>query len=207
VIARLRIGLFSLYTALEAPFKAFFPRWLRSLNIPLRVFGWAFRYPRVACPVALIFTRMVAFLMLEYPRLELIAQRIRYERYAETFNFIDTAELPSRHHRFWKEWLYQYQPVWRLCIPVGIAMSNLISATWPRARRFLLYLPYSPEIDSRFLSVVGTATFFETMLRVVGEVIWRYFGFDTDPVDPRERRPSRLRTIIPRGMSPAPAQT
>lgn len=192
---------FSLYTALEAPFDIF-PHWLRRLNIPLKVTGWAFQYPRVACPLLLIFTRVTAFLMLEYPRLELIAQRIRYERYAETFNFVATTELPSRHHRFRKEWLYQYQPRWRLCLPIAIATSNLVSATWPQARRFLLYLPYSPKVDPRFLSVIGTATLIETTLRIVGEAVWRYFGLDTASVDREEARRSKLPTITSQDTPP-----
>jgi len=170
----------SLYTAVESSF-SIYPRWLRRLNVPLRLLGFAFRYPRVSCPFFLIFARMTAFYMLEYPRLEFIAQRIRYERYAESFDYVDTAESPpkSGDSRFGKERLYQYQPLWRLCIPGLIAALNLLSATWPQARRFLVYLPYSPKVDANLLSVIGKGALLETLLRVAGEAVWRYLRLDT----------------------------
>ncbi|KAI9768116.1 MAG: hypothetical protein M1839_004197 [Geoglossum umbratile] len=170
----------SLYTALESSF-SIYPWWLRKLNVPLHLFGLAFRYPRFSCPFLLIFTRMTAFYMLEYPRLEFIAQRIRYERYAESFDYVDTADIRSKsgESRFGKERLYQYQPLWRLCIPGLIAALNILSATWPQVRRFLVYLPYSPKVDANLLSVIGKGALLETLLRVAGEAVWRYLRLDT----------------------------
>lgn len=176
----------SLYTSIHHSL-SILPRWLLWFNAPLRILGWMFRYPRFSCAGLTVFTRMVSFAIFEYPRLEFVAQRIRYERYAESFDYVYTKELPStlRNRRFRKEWLYQYQPLWRLCIPVLVAASNLIAGTWPKARVFLLYLPYSPKIHPGLLIAVGKATLLETALRVVGEVVWRYLRLDTASEDQR----------------------
>jgi hypothetical protein len=169
----------SLHVALEHGFKVY-PKWLRSPNVPLHIIRWGFQYSRIFCPFLVIFTRMIVFYMLEYPRLEFIAQRLRYERYAESFDYVEIEEHPSRltHPRFEKEQLYQYHPTWRLSIPSLIAASNLISATWPRARMFLLYLPYSPKINSKLLSIIGKAIILETGLRIdlnlAQTSVWRF---------------------------------
>jgi hypothetical protein len=176
----------SIYTAWESAFSSMLPRWLMRANIPLLVVKRMFHYPRLSCSLLILFARMTTFVMLEFPRLEFLAQRIRYERYASSFDYIKTEDIDSRvrDRRFAKEWLYQYQPLWRLCVPAFLIASNLIAATWPSARPFLLYLPYSPIIDVRLIQFVGEMTFVETVLRVLGEVCWRYFGWDT-PVNGR----------------------
>jgi hypothetical protein len=170
---------FSLYQAIEHTFDMLpLPSWLKRLNIPLNIIHWMFRYPRVSCASLLIFSRMTAFLIFEFPRLEFIAQRVRYERFAQSFDFIDSSARPKPQRRFGKELLYQYQPLWTLFIPAGISAGNLIAATWPRARPWLIYIPHSPKIDTRLLSVVGKALIHETVLRVSWELAWRWLRMD-----------------------------
>jgi hypothetical protein len=53
---------------------------------------------------------VTTFLVIKCPRLEFVAQRIRYERNAESFNFVHTSLLSKPRRRFGKELLYQYQP-------------------------------------------------------------------------------------------------
>jgi len=180
---------YSLYQAFEHTFDMFrFPSWLKRINIPVNILNRMFRYPRTSCAGLLIFTRMTAFLILEYPPLEFIAQRIRYERYAESFDFVDSSAKPKRQRRFEKELLYQYQPLWKLCIPAGISALNLAAATWPTARPWLIYLPHSPAIHPRLLSVVAKAIVYETVARVGWELIWRWLRMDTPVERPTQSR-------------------
>lgn len=122
---------------------------------------------------------MAVFLIFEFPRLEFIAQRIRYERYAKSFDFFDSSTQLKQQPRFGEELLYQYQPLWRLCIPVSMSAANLVAASWPRARPWLIYIPYSPKIEPRLLSVVGKALIYETLSRVGWELVWRWLWMDT----------------------------
>jgi len=170
---------YSFYTSIERSFTRIFPSWIMKFNVPVNLLYYAFRYPRIAFPFLLIFTRMTAFLMIEYPRLEFVAQRIRYERYAESFNFTHTSLLSKPRRRFGKELLYQYQPLWRLGIPAGIVAANFVAGTWPGLRRWMIYIPYSPNIHRQVLFVVAKGIVGETVLRVVWELVWRWLGMDT----------------------------
>jgi hypothetical protein len=170
---------YSFYTSIERSFTRIFPSWIMKFNIPVNLLYYAFRYPRIAFPFLLIFTRMTTFLMIEYPRLEFIAQRIRYERYAESFDFVHTSLLSKPQRRFGKELLYQYQPLWRLGIPAGIVAANFVAGTWPGLRRWIIYIPYSPNIHWQVLFVVAKGIVGETVLRVVWELVWRWLGMDT----------------------------
>ena len=173
----------SLQTSIHHGFSVY-PAWMRWLMVPLRVLDWAYGYPRLSCAALILFARMMAFLILEYPRLEYVAQRILYERYAESFDYVDKDELPTmlRDRRFHKERLYQYLPLWRLFIPLIAAASNIVAGMWPRARPFLLYFPHSPKISPSLLVAIGRVTVLETALRVLGEVFWRYIRLDSRPI-------------------------
>lgn len=173
------IWAYSLYQAFEYTFDMLrLPSWLKRFNIPLNVLYWMFRYPRVSCLGLLIFSRMMGFLIFEFPRLEFVAQRVRYERFAESFDFVDRSSQPKWQRRFGKELLYQYKPLWTLCIPTVISAANLAAATWPRARQWLIYVPHSPKIDTRLLSLIARALMYETILRVSWELVWRLIKLD-----------------------------
>jgi hypothetical protein len=173
----------SMSSSLEHGFR-YFPAWLRHINIPLRLFRLAFRSPKIALTVLTVGTRMFAFAMIDYPRLQAVTRRIRYQRHAESFDYVHKSTLASRlrDRRFGKEALYQYFPLWRLSIPVLLAASNIVAARSPSFRPYLLYLPYSPKIHPDFLVIVGKAMLFETALRTGWEVVWRLLRWDTSSV-------------------------
>jgi hypothetical protein len=129
---------------------------------------------------------MTSFMLFEYPPLEFIARRIRYERYADSFDFVDSSAKSKPQRRFRKELFYQYQPLWKLCVAASISALNMAAATWPGARPWLIYLPHSPAIHPRLLSVVGKAIAYETVARVGWELIWRWLGMDTPAERPTQ---------------------
>jgi hypothetical protein len=66
-------------------------------------------------------TRLGLFYIHEIPRLEAIAQRIRYEVFASSFDYVpvDRLALPSPR-RFKFVPLHQYKPLWLLSVPITL---------------------------------------------------------------------------------------
>jgi hypothetical protein len=120
--------------------------------------------------------RMLLFIMIEAPRLILVTPRVRFERFAASFDqtpVFTRAGAPTKPpHRLNFELLYQYRPAWLIFIPimyVGILEMPQQSEG---------VAPYNQIMP--FVRSLGLLIMVETLTRAGAEVMARYFRLDVD---------------------------
>jgi len=134
--------------------------------LTLKKFEWAEPYFRFSLPVVLLFSRVTIFGLLERPRLKAITRRLRASRLAESFDYVLPSEPPTiKYHRLDLEISYQYQPWWIVGVPAAYTA-------------YCYSFSYEREA-LRFARKLGTVMCFETLGKVIGETVWRYFGLDS----------------------------
>jgi hypothetical protein len=139
------------------------PNWYLLI---LKKFEWAEPYFRFSLPVALLFSRVTIFGLLERPRLKAITRRLRASRLAESFDYVSPSELPNnKYHRLDLEISYQYQPWWIVGIPAAYTA-------------YCYAVSYKGEA-LKFARKLGIVMCFETLGRMIGETVWRYVGLDS----------------------------
>ena len=117
---------------------------------------------------------------------EAIAERIRYERFASSFDYVPATSLkPATFHRLIYELTYQYKPLWLVGLPLFFSifgMPQLYAGLrrYPNlAKLFRDYIFWGPTFELMADEGIGVALFLETVLRIAGESIWRFYGLDT----------------------------
>lgn len=120
-------------------------------------------------PTALLISRIAFFLLLEFPRLELIAQRIRDDRLVRSVDFIPMAGLAVRQpHRLWQEFSLQYKPLWLSLLPL---LGSVLLMYYPQCL-FLYRLETSWTKDlSVSLNRFGLVLALETLGRILLELL------------------------------------
>jgi hypothetical protein len=177
---------------LELYSKAIFSGAFRSEWMPnrylliLKKFEWAEPYFRFSLPVTLLFSRVTIFGLLERPRLKAITRRLRDSRLAESFDYVSPSELlTNKYHRFDLEISYQYQPWWTVGIPAAYTA-------------YCYAFSYKGEA-LKLAGKLGIVMCFETLGRMLGETVWRYFGLDS-PTPDSSTGPDSLYANLKEGM-------
>jgi hypothetical protein len=154
--------------------------------LTLKEFEWAEPYFRFSLPVMLLFSRLTVFGLLERPRLKAITRRLRASRLAESFDYVSPSELlTNKYHRLDLEISYQYQPWWIVSIPAA----------------YTAYC-YAFSYKGEALKVarnLGIVMCFETLGRMIGETVWRYFGLDS-PTPASSTRPESRYANLKEGL-------
>lgn len=140
-------------------------------------------YSRYRAPIITFMGRCFCFFILDYPRIEAVAKRIRYERFAHSFDLVPMLELshPSARtmsRRLWDEPLYQFKSRWLVASSLGYALL-----CYPYLWRVLDKLMLETEPDQMDLldvvdSMLGTAVAVEIVGRVGVELVWRWLRLD-----------------------------
>jgi len=135
--------------------------------------SWAIRNFKFTLMLLLFVSRVLSFVILEYPRLEAVAERVRYERCANSFDYVAVSQLSEQNtNRLNLEPSYQFTRLWLLGIPV-----YWIVAPWP-----LKWVPgfdrIHPPFNQELPRLLGIGVLWEIVGRIVVETIWRCFRLD-----------------------------
>jgi hypothetical protein len=151
------------------PFVSWYMRTFR--NVVRRIDG------RWLLPGIVVSCRVIIFYLWEYYRIRAVTNRVRAERYAESFKFETVGEWEQKRsmrtdHRLRKEWSYQFKPWWTVIVPLALYPA---SALW-------MWFLSTPAYQVRMVKRAYLTLAVEPLLRIVGETVWRYFGFDTSGI-------------------------
>ncbi|KAF4627166.1 hypothetical protein G7Y89_g10991 [Cudoniella acicularis] len=134
-------------------------------------------------PICIVGARVFYFFALDYFPLEAVAERVRYERLAHSFELVPTPALShssarTMSRRLREEPLYQFKSRW----PIGITLALM---TFGQEYFWMGFsqLVWKPEPEPwAFHTVVdlsiSTAIVGEVVGRVVVEWVWRWFRLD-----------------------------
>jgi hypothetical protein len=91
---------------------------------------WRQRNMRYITTLVTFVVRVLYFIALDYPRLEAVAERVRYERYANSFDYVPMSQLSMKEpNRLNIEPSCQFPRVWLLEIPGCIIVEPWV-ANW-----------------------------------------------------------------------------
>jgi hypothetical protein len=146
-------------------------------NSPFRhIIGPCVAKLQVFFPVDRIFGRAIFFLFLDFPRLEAVAERVRYERFANSFDYRPVSRLWEREpSRLKTEPSYQFPRLWLVGIPAFFSVGQRISE-WMMGGWF----SKGNEDAAGIFMTVGMLVAWEAIGRIVVETFWRYFRLDLD---------------------------
>lgn len=127
-------------------------------------------------PLIWFFGRAIFFLFLDFPRLEAVAERVRYERFANSFDYRPVSRLWEREpNRLKTEPSYQFPRLWLVGIPAFFTVGQRISE-WMMGGWF----SKGNEDAAGIFMTVGILVVWEAIGRIVVETFWRYFRLDLD---------------------------
>jgi hypothetical protein len=122
-----------------------------------------------------VVSRMMAFLFLEFPRLELIAEGIRYQSLIHSVDFIPGIQLATvRSYRIQLDFTHQYKPVWLIFLP--LICSALLIFLSQHQFLFELITPW-PSFYSNSLNRFAKHLAVETVIRLAVEYSFRMDGW------------------------------
>jgi hypothetical protein len=134
-------------------------------------------HARIMMSLALFRGRRGLYYLIDVPRLEAVAERVRYERLAKSLDKISVEDLEAAEQptRLDVEPSYQFPRRWLVWIPIGCALYGgagipLIARCLSQSRIYGWEMALSRAI---FNAVVT-----ELVGRIVAEWCWRYFRLD-----------------------------
>lgn len=156
------------------------------------------RNARVTHPLSFVLGRVALFALVDYPRLEGAAERVRYERLAKSLASVSVSDLEAEQPtRLDIEPSYQFPRGWLVWIPVGLALYGV--AVGYLAPRYVIPKSWQYGWESATSKFIAQAALGELVGRVVVETVWRYFRLDL----PRQKKPrSYFWHLIPYGSLP-----
>jgi hypothetical protein len=117
----------------------------------------------------------IVFLVFELVRLDEVDRRVRYERFANSFNYTPADQLLAKEsHRLHIEFSYQFPHLWLLVAPVaGVSlMYSITPLFWRAASEEEIFFGKRIKMYT-VMSACG-----EVMGRIAIETVWRYFMLD-----------------------------
>lgn len=141
--------------------------------------SWWLRNVRYTLPLSVLVARGFAFAIFDYPRLEAVAERVRYERYANSFDYVPVHELSVKETtRLDVERSYQFPRRWLLGIPLTYTMLAFVSQrwVWGPGKAGAWYGSFNSEVSKLF----ALGVLWEIPGRIVVEFVWRYFMLDIE---------------------------